>query len=94
MTASSKRKARQNAMKSRQHKARLERLRVIEDVATQTGEGAKDRGDRTNLFVHDPMPLCPDSNSEVTSPSVLVDTVSLAHETASTETVCLSAGTC
>jgi hypothetical protein len=63
-------------------------------VATQEGEGAKDRGDRLSLqFVHDPTPLCPDSACEATSPSVLVDNVSLAHETASTETVCLSAGT-
>ena len=62
------------------------------DVATQEGQGAKDRGDRTNLFVHDLTPLCPDSNGVVTSPSKVDDNDSLAHEAASTETVRLSAG--
>ena len=80
------------AMRRNQRKAKQDRLRMTGDVATQAGEGIKDRGDRTNVkFVHDPTPLCPDSNSEVTSPSVLDDNDSMAHEAASTKTVCLSA---
>ena len=80
-------------MKRKQRKAKLQRLQTTGDVATQEGEGIEDRGDRTNVkFVYDPTPLCPDSACEATSPSVLDDNVSLAHEAASTETVCLSAG--
>ncbi len=44
------------------------------------------------MFVHDLTPLCPDPNSEVTSPSEVDDNESLAHEAASTEAICLSAG--
>ena len=36
----------------------------IKPGATQETEGTKDRGDRTNLFVHDLTPLCPDFGSE------------------------------
>ena len=57
--ASNKRKARRDALKRKQRKARrLEKLRMTGDVVTQEGEGAKDRGDRMNLFVHDLTPLC------------------------------------
>ena len=92
-TTSNKRKARQMAMRRNQRKAKHDRLRMTGDVVTQEEEGIKDRGDRTNVkFVHDPTPLCLDSNSEVTSPSVLDDNDSLAQEAARTETACLSAG--
>jgi hypothetical protein len=51
---SNKRKARQNATKSKHQKERLRKRQEIGDVVSQTEEGAKDWGDRTNSkFVHD-----------------------------------------
>ena len=46
--ASNKRKARQDALKRKQRRAKLQRLRMTGDVATQEGEGIKDRDDRTS----------------------------------------------
>ena len=51
---SNKRRARRNAMKSKHQKARLQKWQEIGGVVSQTEEGAKDWGDRTNSkFVHD-----------------------------------------
>ena len=89
---SKKRKARQNAKSSKQ-RARRVRQREAGAVATQMEEGMKDKVDRaSSKFIHDPMPLCPVSACEVTSPSVLDDKDGLVHEAASTDTVYLSAG--
>jgi hypothetical protein len=84
---SSKRKARQNAMRRKQRKSIPHKLEETGGVVTLTEEEAKDRGARTNQkFVYDLNTLCQNSESEIAKPGVTTAHDSPTQEGANVDT--------